>query len=401
MRIIYFSPHPTHDIVSDVGYSTHQREMIMALRELGHDVIPVIIGGATEDELPVATKTQRPNKAVSAIKSWVPGMVWRTLKDARLMRHDKTIAGPRLRKALENNKVDLVYERSEYFLGQGSAIAAEAGVKHIYEVNAPCVEEWLQFEGPSMFTPKARKIEKIKYQNSDGLCPVSSSLGGVLKKQYGLNKDRIKTITNGINPNAVKVNEVEVDRIRMKLGLKDDQVVVGFVGSILKYHGVDKLIETFARVATERTEAILMIVGDGAMLDELKEQATKMDIMDRCRFVGRIPHAEVFNYMTLMHICVSPTHSWYGSPIKLFEYAYLGKAIIAPDQENISDVLTNNETALLMDKGAANLSTLLAKLIDSKDLRTQLGDAAKKLIADNYTWESNAAQLIEFANLIG
>ena len=79
----------------------------------------------------------------------------------------------------------------------------------------------------------------------------------------------------------------------------------------------------------------------------------------------------------------------------------MGKAIIAPDQENISDVLTNNETALLMDKGAANLSTLLAKLIDSKDLRTQLGDAAKKLIADNYTWESNAAQLIEFANLIG
>lgn len=402
MRIVYYSPHPTHDIVSDVGYSTHQREMIHALRNLGHEVIPVIIGGTDKCEFDQrATEVVSKAERFRFVKKFIHPYLWRSVKERNWWLHDETIAGPRLEQAIKAHNPDLVYERSEYSLKQGPLLAKKYKVKHIFEVNAPCVDEWMEFEGPSMFTPKARNIEKIKYQNSDGLCPVSSSLGGFLQSQYGLNKDRIKTITNGINPNAVKVNDVEVERIRMELGLKDDQVVVGFVGSILKYHGVDKLIEAFARVAMERTEAILMIVGDGAMLDELKEQATKMGIMDRCRFVGRIPHAEVFNYMMLIHICVSPTHSWYGSPIKLFEYAYLGKAIIAPNQENIRDVLTNNETALFMDKGAANLSALLAQLIDSKDLRTQLGGAAKKLIADNYTWESNAARLIEFANQIG
>ena len=51
MRIIYYSPHPTHDIVSEVGYATHQREVILALRNLGYEVFPVIMGGTEEANL--------------------------------------------------------------------------------------------------------------------------------------------------------------------------------------------------------------------------------------------------------------------------------------------------------------------------------------------------------------
>ncbi|GAB5540239.1 MAG: hypothetical protein Salg2KO_23420 [Salibacteraceae bacterium] len=150
MRILYFSPHPTHDIVSDVGYSTHQREMIEALRQLGHEVFPVIIGGATIADLPKATTTQRPSRLTRLIKSFIPPVLWRTIKDWRLMRHDRLVAGPRLEEAVKKIKPDLIYERSEYCLLQGSSIAAKFNIKHIYEVNAPCVEEWLKFEGNSL-----------------------------------------------------------------------------------------------------------------------------------------------------------------------------------------------------------------------------------------------------------
>ena len=122
MKIVYFSPHPTHDIVSDVGYSTHQREMIGALRQLGHEVIPVIIGGTKKDELPKATIIQRPNTLVSLIKKLVPPPIWRTIKDFRLIQHDSKIVGPRLRDAVKKHRPDLIYERSEYLLKQGSLV---------------------------------------------------------------------------------------------------------------------------------------------------------------------------------------------------------------------------------------------------------------------------------------
>lgn len=397
MRIIYFSPHPTHDIVSDVGYSTHQREMILALRELGHDVIPVIIGGATEDELPVATKIQRPKKAVTAIKSWVPGMVWRTLKDARLMRHDKTIAGPRLRKALENNKVDLVYERSEYFLGQGSAIAAEWGVNHIYEVNAPCVEEWLQFEGRSFLTHKAEKVERQKMTNSTGFCPVSSPLGEYLKDRYSIDADRIKVIPNAINLQTVN-RDLDRSAIRSNLGYEKHEIVLGFIGAMLPYHGVELLLEAFIQAFDQNKNLRLLVVGDGDLLDRLKMRTAQVGLEPMVRFTGRVKHEKVWEYMAAMDICVNPKHSWYGSPIKTFEYGAMSCAIIAPNEGNMRDVLTHDKTGWLYDGTESGLCDAILNLASNSELRARLGQAIAEKVKVQHTWKANAIRLVEFAN---
>ena len=70
MRIIYYSPHPTHDIVSEVGYATHQREVILALKALGHDVLPVIMGGTDASTLsPLAQDNYKPSRIKALLKN--------------------------------------------------------------------------------------------------------------------------------------------------------------------------------------------------------------------------------------------------------------------------------------------------------------------------------------------
>lgn len=399
MRIIYYSPHPTHDIVSDVGYSTHQREMIGALRAEGHEVLPVILGGTNADEFKErATQISSSASRFKALKGIIPPYLWRSAKERNWWIHDARNAAPRLESAIQEFKPELVYERSEYSLKQGPLIARKHKIKHIFEVNAPCVDEWMEFEGPSLFTPRAREIERIKYLNSDGLCPVSSPLGNYLSEEYDIDKSRVSTITNGINPTVVNLDYDKISAIRNEFGLTENSVVVGFVGSILEYHGVDHLLDEFAKVAETRSNALLLIVGDGALLNDLRQMASALGIDNRCRFTGRIAHVEVFNYMSIMDICVSPRHSWYGSPIKLFEYAFLGKAIVAPDQANIKDVLTHEQTAMLLDDNSNTMASHLAQLIDSKELRVRLGSAAQQLIQTSYTWEANAKRLISFAD---
>jgi glycosyltransferase involved in cell wall biosynthesis len=399
MRIIYFSPHPTHDIVSDVGYSTHQREIIRALRNLGHEVMPVIIGGSSKQELPAATANQRPNRFVSIIKAVIPGYLWRTLKDARLMRHDRHIAGPRLRAAIEKYDPDLVYERSEYFLGQGASISAELGVKHIYEVNAPCVEEWLEFEGASFLTQKAEQCERLKMKHSSGFCPVSTPLGEYLAEHYQIQQYRIQVIPNAINLSGLK-KETDRVAIRTKHGFKTTDIVIGFIGAILPYHGVQLLVEAFIDAYKVNPNLKLLVVGDGKLLADLKRMTTEASINESVCFSGRIKHDLVWDYISAMDICVNPKHSWYGSPIKTFEYGAMGRPIIAPDEGNMRDVLSHMNTAWLFDGSREGLNDAILNLSNDLSLREELGRAISRQIVEKNTWESNAERLIEFAKTL-
>ena len=92
MRIIYFSPHPTHDIVSEVGYSTHQRETIKAFRTLGHEVMPVILGGTTPSEKKQFDTESGGHRLKELVKKWLPTFAYNALKDLGIRRFDKLAA---------------------------------------------------------------------------------------------------------------------------------------------------------------------------------------------------------------------------------------------------------------------------------------------------------------------
>jgi glycosyltransferase involved in cell wall biosynthesis len=399
MRIIYFSPHPTHDIVSDVGYSTHQREMIAALREIGHEVIPVIIGGIEPRDVRVHATTDG-NKVLSWVKALLPGILWRTFKDFRLIWHDKYRSGPRLKRAIDEHAPDLIYERSEYLLGSGTKISKEHGVPHILEVNAPCVEEWIEFEGASLLTGFAHQVERKKLQRATGLCPVSSPLAHYIRDEYYLDEQRIQFIPNAINPNSVSAALHSDQSLSERLNIHPSETVVGFIGSILEYHGVDLLLEAFHLVQKEVQNVRLLVVGDGALLTTLRSRTEELGIANKVQFTDRVPHNEVYDYMNVMDICVNPAHSWYGSPIKTFEYGAMAKPIIAPDTANMRDVLEHNKTAWLAKTDVESLAKAIRQLCLHKKEGSLMGEAFKEQVMTQHTWISNAKRVEKFAQQI-
>ena len=83
----------------------------------------------------------------------------------------------------------------------------------------------------------------------------------------------------------------------------------------------------------------------------------------------------------------------YTSPLKLFEYLARGGAIIASDLPALGEVLTHNETALLVPSGdAAALAATLSALAADPARRRRLGEAARALSHD-YTWDRRAERL--------
>jgi glycosyltransferase involved in cell wall biosynthesis len=392
VRILYFSPHPTHDIASEVGYSTHQRETILAFLTLGHEVLPVIMGGTTKEEKKVFQQQGLKFRIKEAMKKAMPDVFYNGLKDYGIRRFDQ-LAAQKLEESIRTFQPDLVYERSEYMQDSGVRVCRALGVKHYLEVNAPFIEEMRHWEGPSVLHPLGHRIEKRKIKEATRVFAVSSVLRDFLVDEYDADPAKLAVIPNCINPEGVKVDPEKAASIAAQFGLSGKRVV-GFVGSFFPHHGLDDLIGAFAKVEDAFPDAVLLIVGGGMNEEELKRQAVQELGEGRVIFAGRVPHHEVYNYITHMDIAVMPRSNWYGSPMKIFEYGILSKAVIAPDNGPVKDAMVHGEDGILIQPGKEALAEALRLLLADKALCERLGAHFKAKIEKRFVWTKQAEYIL-------
>lgn len=393
MRIIYYSPHPTHDIVSEVGYATHQREVINALKELGHEIIPVIMGGTERGKLSPAGIPAPKGSIKAIIKKMIPRMIWTSFKDFQLLLHDRS-AAQKLEEAIIQHQPELIYERSEYLQASGVNVIKKYGIRYFLEINAPFAEEMKGFEGYSIWHALAHQKEKKKNDAAEKIFVVSSALKDFIIENYHIKPDKIILQPNCINLKKIKTSLEKVDKLKENLALKGKKVI-GFVGSIFPHHGVDILIDAFEIVHHKRPDTILLIVGDGSILESLKERVRAKSLNANVVFAGKQEHDEVFNFIATMDICVMAKSNWYGSPIKIFEYGAMGKPVIAPNTSPVRDVMENGIHGLLVEMNKDEVAMAINRLLDDTMLATKLADNFKNRVVNEYTWDKAALTIID------
>jgi glycosyltransferase involved in cell wall biosynthesis len=171
------------------------------------------------------------------------------------------------------------------------------------------------------------------------------------------------------------------------------------VGSIFKYHGVDRLLEAFANLVNEHPEKSfrLLVVGDGMVLPDLKKIAIKLGVNKKVIFFGNVPHRDVYTYIDLMDIAVMASSNWYGSPVKVFEYGAMSKAIVAPDNVPMRDVMVNGTEGILVNDGLDEVFNALNKLVFDDTLRLELAKRFHDKVEKQYTWDIVALDIAQRA----
>lgn len=205
-----------------------------------------------------------------------------------------------------------------------------------------------------------------------------------------------------VNPNGVDVERfrpgVGGAEARRELGIADDEVVAGFVGTFGPWHGVEKLAEAIKSIPAN-VPVRFLLVGSGSLhakVEKLLENET------RVIFTGAVAHARVPALLDACDILVAPHvplaggSEFFGSPTKVFEYMAVGKAIVASRLGQIGEVLADQETALLVEPGnVEELTAAIVKLVESDVLRARLGAKAREVAIQNYTWVHNAQRVLE------
>ncbi len=387
MKILYYSPHPQLRLDAPTGYGTHMREMIAAWRKAGHEVQTLIAG---DGEVSASGGAEQKGRFRS-FKRFIPKMIWETLRDLAIMRFDRQQAKALEAKILSFAPV-MVYERVAYLQDSGAMVCARFEVRHIAEVNAPYPQERVAFSGNSFLLGRAKEAERSIFGKADAVSVVSSALKDHFTALYPFAERRIHVVPNAVNPAYLDIKEGEPDALREQYGF-GGSLVIGFVGSIFPYHGVDLLIRAFADLGGSGN-AKLLIVGGGSILPDLKALAQSLKVLPHIVFTESIPFREVYPHIAAMDICCMPKTNWYCSPIKVFEYALLTKPVIAPDVVPMHDVMAGDE-GILVYPTVESLKAALAQLIEDKALRDRIAKNWNTKVLREFTWDAAAQKTLD------
>lgn len=392
MKILFYSPHPTLYLEAPTGYGSHMRGMIKGFQEGGHTVEILVMGKA-----PAQDSTNLQSSGVkSFVKLFIPKIIWRTLKEFQQIRFDK-YAAKELQTKIVSFQPDLVYERSAWMSNGSVEALSNFNIKHVVEINAPFEEEVKSFEKAHSFLASTGK-KKLKHllQAANLVLPITSSLQEYLIKRYDLNSNKCLVIPNAIEHSEIQINESRVDAINRQFKLSE-VTVLGFVGSIFPYHGVDRLIRGVAKL--NYTDISILIVGDGYLIPSLKKLAEELGISDRVHFTGSVPKEDIYNYISAMDILTLPNTEWYCSPVKLFEYGAFGKTILAVDEAGVSDVMSTDEGLLFENNDSAFQDALLRAIADVDALKIKAQNFKQKVL-EKHTWRANAHKVLQHINSV-
>jgi glycosyltransferase involved in cell wall biosynthesis len=275
----------------------------------------------------------------------------------------------------------------------GAAIAcSRLNIPYVLTVSADPFLEREYLKGPLRGLNRlvAAWEARFTYRVAKKIICVSEPAKQHLVESWQIDPEKIEVMPNGVDINFFKPVDVSAStRAGFSIG---NGPVICFVGAFHPWHGLDLLVESFARVLKEFPEAKLLLVGDGRARPALDQKIAEQGVGSSVIITGLVPQVQVPTMLALADVAVLPypqlpKELWF-SPLKLYEYMAAGKAIVASRAGQIAEVLHHGYTGLLTEPGNVNgLSQAILDLLNNPKLRSELGQNARRQAVEQHSWE--------------
>lgn len=299
-------------------------------------------------------------------------------------------------------KPAIIHGASNHWNGLATVATANLlGIPSIYEVRGL----WEvtrgsrdpRWRGSGMFRYMAR-MEAEAAKGATRVITITQALKNELIAR-GVTADKITVVPNGVDSSRFRPLS-QNSELKEQLGLRG-KTVIGYVGSILDYEGLDLLIRACAQLAEHRSDFHLLLVGDGAERATFQELAASLGILNRVvTFTGRVDHMLIENYYSIIDIAPFPRLPLevceLVSPLKPFEAMAMGKAVLCSDVAAMAEFIDPGVNGLLFRKGDLDsLVDVLGNLLDDENLRIELGENARQFVETERDWKKLALKVVE------
>jgi glycosyltransferase involved in cell wall biosynthesis len=164
------------------------------------------------------------------------------------------------------------------------------------------------------------------------------------------------------------------------------------------YRGLDRLLEAFLRVREAFPKARLALVGGRpGEIAELKAVASRLAIQDSLLWASQLPQADVLPYLQAADVLVIPdtVTDVTASPLKLFEYLAVGRAVVLPDIPALQEILPPDVGYYFRRGDVADMARALKDALGDPE-RGKREEAGRRAVQP-HTYAARAARILDLA----
>jgi glycosyltransferase involved in cell wall biosynthesis len=155
----------------------------------------------------------------------------------------------------------------------------------------------------------------------------------------------------------------------------------------------------FKQVADRHPTAQLLMIGEGSLLDAMRQLVGTLGLTERVTLLGRRDHAAVAAMMRtarafVQHSMRAHNGDMEGTPVAILEACATGLPVIATRHGGIPDVVIDGATGFLIDEGDVDgMAERMLQLCDSPGLAAQFGRAARERVCAEYSMDARIHKL--------
>ncbi len=183
--------------------------------------------------------------------------------------------------------------------------------------------------------------------------------------------------------------------LRKKLGIPEDAVVLATLARLFPLKGYEQFLPVAVKLAKELPQIHCLIIGNGTMMEEIREFIRKEGVESRFSFAGLVAPGEVGNYLALASVLVHFSLRE-GLPRAAVQALASGKPVVAYALDGTPEVVIPGKTGYLLKPGdRAGAEAAIRELVANPALAAELGANGRKLVESRFGWKTMSDTLLK------
>lgn len=179
-----------------------------------------------------------------------------------------------------------------------------------------------------------------------------------------MDNGKVTIIHNAIDLNKYAYNEQKRITLRKRLGIKKNQLVLGHVGRFVYQKNHEFLIDVFAEVVKKKSDAVLLLIGDGPLKKHIEEKVHQLNLSKNVHFLGL--RTDVANLYNAMDVFILPSY-YEGLVVVGIEAQANGLYMIASSNISIETKCSELMQFKKLDLGATNWAETIVQLLNTRE----------------------------------
>lgn len=288
-----------------------------------------------------------------------------------------------LRKRFKTDPPYVVWQRASRLNWATMKAAQGAGAVYVHEAL-----DNLDKDGSPIFNWLYRILERRTIKAAHLIVVVSKIWAEMLQIEFGGPLEKYLIMYNTVDVNKYNFSQQDRIRIRNEMGFKEQDIVVGYIGSYAGYHD----IKTFGRIITDslnhqslKNRIVWLLIGTGGGRKEIERVLAEHPNLNRVKFINWIQPQIIAEYYNALDIGILPGSVPFICPIKVLEYMAAGVAPLIPKTPANEEIVSQGFNGMLFEPGNSNSALdCILKLTNHLEELQLIRQQARNTIRDKF-----------------